>query len=329
MHILAVDDDTLMLDLLVNMLQEIGYSDVETAMSADEALVITKLADRPFDCFLLDIKMPGGNGVQLCSDLRSMEAHKKTPVIMLTAMTERHFIDDAFLAGANDFVNKPLHMENLDRRLQVAFSFVTRRPSETKPIAQLLHADDGVFSTFDSAGFLELLDVPGMISNRALKMYLDKLDRVGSYRSSAFAVRLNIKGSIDFDPAMNSLSKLVLEVTNLLSKSLSNTSFVMSYVGGGTLVVITRRGDPIYSPKWKSSLRRKFQRRAVKYKAFENSGPELHVGPICSQGGLRDRTPMLLVEHAIRRMEVRKNRSGRPDVGVIPVGQFGRRVPGW
>ncbi|MFK5998799.1 MAG: response regulator, partial [Rhodobacterales bacterium] len=66
MRILSVDDDPIILELLAAVLVSMGHTDVTTAGSATEALEIVKDDPEPFDCFLLDIQMPGIDGIQLC-----------------------------------------------------------------------------------------------------------------------------------------------------------------------------------------------------------------------------------------------------------------------
>lgn len=96
MKILAVDDDEIMLELLSAATLAAGYDDVTLATSGADALQILKDSVTPFDCFLLDIKMPKMNGIQLCKKIRKYEIYDKTPIIMITAVTETESTERAF-----------------------------------------------------------------------------------------------------------------------------------------------------------------------------------------------------------------------------------------
>lgn len=63
------------------------------------------------DLFILNKKMPDVDGLQLCRYLRSQSATKETPVIMISAATQCD--NEALLAGANDYIEKPFHAHYL------------------------------------------------------------------------------------------------------------------------------------------------------------------------------------------------------------------------
>ena len=120
MKILAVDDDPYILEILTMMAARAGFTDVSTSLSGEIALDMLNKGDVVFDCLLLDISMPDMDGIELCQLVRSMPAYRKTPVIMLTAMTEKDYIDRAFQAGATDYANKPFDIVELNARLRMA-----------------------------------------------------------------------------------------------------------------------------------------------------------------------------------------------------------------
>jgi len=120
MKILAVDDDTLILDLLTTVLSNTGHKGVEVSSSAPKALQMVQRSDTPFDCLLLDIQMPDMDGIELCRAIRTVPGYEETPIIMLTAMTERSYIEEAFLAGATDYITKPFDVLEISARIRVA-----------------------------------------------------------------------------------------------------------------------------------------------------------------------------------------------------------------
>lgn len=120
MKILAVDDDEIMRELLATATLAAGYDDVTLATSGLEALQILEESTTPFDCFLLDIKMPKMNGIQLCKKIRKYKIYDKTPIIMITAVTETESAEHAFEAGATDYVAKPFDIFELGHRIKIA-----------------------------------------------------------------------------------------------------------------------------------------------------------------------------------------------------------------
>ncbi len=120
MKILAVDDDTLILDLLKSVLLNTGHKDLEVTSSAVDALKMVQRSDTPYECLLLDIQMPEMDGIAMARAVRKISGYEETPIIMLTAMTERRYMEDAFLAGATDYITKPFDVLELGARIRVA-----------------------------------------------------------------------------------------------------------------------------------------------------------------------------------------------------------------
>ena len=111
-HILVVDDDTRIRDLLQRFLSGEGYV-VSVASTANEAR--TQIASMAFDLLLIDVMMPGDDGYTL---VRSLRTHLDTPILMLTARGE---LDDRLAgleAGADDYLGKPFDPRELLLRIQ-------------------------------------------------------------------------------------------------------------------------------------------------------------------------------------------------------------------
>ena len=117
MKILAVDDDPSILEVLEAALSSLDGYDVYTAMSAAEGLEILLDHPEPFGVVLIDIQMPEMNGIEMCSEIRKMPEYKDTPLIIVTAMSQRSYISEAFRAGATDYVTKPFDLIDLRSRV--------------------------------------------------------------------------------------------------------------------------------------------------------------------------------------------------------------------
>src|SRR5579863_6725926 len=112
-QILVVDDEPAVRRALERALRLDKY-DVELAEDGEDAL--DRLAERPVDAVVLDVMMPGVDGLEVCRRMRA--AGDKTPVLMLTA---RDAIDDRVLGldvGADDYLVKPFALRELQARLR-------------------------------------------------------------------------------------------------------------------------------------------------------------------------------------------------------------------
>jgi two-component system response regulator MprA len=111
--VLVVDDEPAIRESLERALALEGYS-VELAVDGEAALV--RLADATVDAIVLDIAMPGIDGIEVCKRLRS--AGDRTPVLMLTARDAVTDRVDGLDAGADDYLVKPFALAELKARLR-------------------------------------------------------------------------------------------------------------------------------------------------------------------------------------------------------------------
>jgi two-component system OmpR family response regulator len=113
MKLLLVEDNPLLVAELEKQLKQAGYiTDVtDKAIEADYLMKETN-----YDCVILDIGLPDGNGLSLVTQWR--ERGINTPVIMLTARSQWHEKVEGFNAGADDYLGKPFHTQELLARIQ-------------------------------------------------------------------------------------------------------------------------------------------------------------------------------------------------------------------
>jgi DNA-binding response OmpR family regulator len=104
-HILVVDDEIGALTLIGIMLERGGF-DVLKARDAQAALSV--LEETIPDLIILDVMMPGMNGIDLCQVIRQSEPTRKTPVLILSARGDAESIIKGIEAGANDYLPKPI-----------------------------------------------------------------------------------------------------------------------------------------------------------------------------------------------------------------------------
>ncbi len=115
MKVLLVDDSSTMRKVIVLALKSGGY-EYEEAESGEDAL--GKIESGKFDFFLVDVNMPGMNGIDLVKEIRKKNDHTKTPIIILTTESEEMMKNDGKKAGANDWITKPFQKEDLLARMR-------------------------------------------------------------------------------------------------------------------------------------------------------------------------------------------------------------------
>ena len=122
-HVLIVDDDRRIRDLLSRFLTENGYR-VSTAKDAAEAR--GRIANLVFDGYVIDVMMPGENGFDLAQWVRESSS---VPILMLTARAESSERIQGLELGADDYVTKPFSPRELVARVRA----VLRRPHRGEP----------------------------------------------------------------------------------------------------------------------------------------------------------------------------------------------------
>lgn len=126
LNILIVDDEERIRRLLRMYLEKEGYT-IEEAEDGETAL--QKATEQDFDLILLDLMLPGIDGIEVCSRLRQVKA---TPVIMLSAKGEEANRVQGFEVGADDYVVKPFSPREVIYRVKA----VLRRSSATAFLAK-------------------------------------------------------------------------------------------------------------------------------------------------------------------------------------------------
>jgi two-component system, OmpR family, phosphate regulon response regulator OmpR len=141
-HVLIVDDDRRIRDLLQRYLSREGYR-VTLAGNSEEASAALK--NLSFDLIVLDVMMPGENGFDFAARLRTDTSDRgRVPILMLTARAETEDRIAGFENGIDDFLAKPFE----PRELLLRIGSILRRVQPPSPPTQITHVYFGGF-TFD------------------------------------------------------------------------------------------------------------------------------------------------------------------------------------
>lgn len=131
-RILLVDDEQALLDMVVSILADDGFDNIQTAKTVKEALAAAEL-HRP-DLAILDVMLPDGNGFKL---MEQLTRNADYPVLFLTARGEEDDKFKGFGLGADDYVVKPF----LPRELLFRIMAILRRSyKDDNPLVNLKHS---------------------------------------------------------------------------------------------------------------------------------------------------------------------------------------------
>lgn len=114
-RILIIEDDEVIREVLEMLLQTRGY--LTTAAGSGEA-GLKRLEEKEFELVLLDLTLPGMDGLEVCRRIRELPGKAKLPVIMLTARSEESDVVIGLEMGAVDYVTKPFNNQMLIARIR-------------------------------------------------------------------------------------------------------------------------------------------------------------------------------------------------------------------
>ncbi len=115
MKILVVDDYNTMLRILANLLKQLSFTNVDTAMDGTEAL--RKLRSDTFGLVISDWNMEPMTGIELLREVRGDEKLKHLPFIMITAESKTENVIAAQQAGVSNYIVKPFNAETLKGKM--------------------------------------------------------------------------------------------------------------------------------------------------------------------------------------------------------------------
>jgi CheY-like chemotaxis protein len=104
-NILVVDDNPINLKLVCELL-ELDKHNVQRAMNAEEALLL--IFEKHLDLILMDIELPGTDGLSLTKFLKENEKTKHIPIVAITAFAMKGDAQKAFAAGCDGYITKPI-----------------------------------------------------------------------------------------------------------------------------------------------------------------------------------------------------------------------------
>jgi len=131
-RIVAIDDDEAILEIYEGGLTAAGC-EVKTFSNpkkAKEFFTGAKPSEIP-DIILMDIMMPGIDGISLMGDIRSIDASSRVPILAVSGLNDAATLNDALLFGAMDYLVKPFDLETLLSKIKKAVEISRKRAQKT------------------------------------------------------------------------------------------------------------------------------------------------------------------------------------------------------
>jgi len=220
-RILAVDDSSTYLNEVSTVLREEGY-EVVAARSGQEAL--DWLAAQQVDCILLDLVMPGLDGIETCRRIKASPIFRDIPLIMLTAHEDRGAMIEGLSTGADDFIAKSSEFEVLLARVRAQLRRKQFEDEHRQIREQLLRSE---LEATEARAVHELAEArAGMVA---------ALEQKNSLLSQAYADLKQAQSRLVQAAKLASLGELVAgvahEINNPLAFVISHLSTAKSSVG--------------------------------------------------------------------------------------------------
>lgn len=170
MAILIVDDQRDMRESLKFLLEAQGHSDVRLAANGRDALDLLTLdgsvAGVPVDVMVIDVVMPGLSGIEVCRQIKADPRLHDIPVLVMTGRSDESLLQQAFAAGAHDFLPKPVSPNELTARVRAAIRLKQELDHRRAHERELVDMTDRLKRLNDQLKRLAILDDLTGIPNR-------------------------------------------------------------------------------------------------------------------------------------------------------------------
>jgi len=312
MRILAVDDDETMRELLRETLRIRGFADVIMAASGREALKKINAANTPFDCFMLDIQMPNMDGIELCSIIREVPEYAKTPILMITAMGQKDYIDRAFLAGATDYVTKPFDVLELQTRVQLAEKLQSEiKRANARDKQDKTASGRSTRPRIYNRDFHEPIDIDGVervINLTVLQNYVAQLAFLHHFSTGAFGIKILQLRMAFVKLSEEDFSYLLTDMAQVIADAFTGTQAFVSYIGSGIFLCVGPKGKLPLAEEFSSILLSGLNDSDQVFARGMSGGFEAIVGDIASPGFFSAAGPCDFMVKAVDRVEQAERR---------------------
>jgi PleD family two-component response regulator len=319
-RILVVDDSEDSRELSEAALHSAGYKDVVTAASAADAYNLLDIGKRvaggaaAVDLILLDVVMPDVDGIEVCARVRGDGRYADVPIIMVTSLADMDSLANAFMAGANDYINKPLNRIELLARVRSALKLkaelVRRQERERELLNFVSNRGNGRPSTcFD--------DVTGLFVGEVAEAYLTGAPGRGAGEPISVITlavdRLDACRAAQGEKAANAILAAVAATVRAASAAVG---VIAASYRNGILVVVAPGYNTAAAVKFAESLRTAVARLALKnVEAISADHVTVSLAVSCNHA-TRETDHIKLLTQAINSVQIAAARGGGNEVAV-------------
>ncbi len=258
MNILIVDDSDDQRELTEAALRSAGYNGVRSAASANEAFKILDIGRNssngtvPVDIVLLDIVMPDTDGIEACAYIRSQERYEDLPIIMITSLDDMGSLASAFVAGANDYITKPVNRIELLARVRTALKLKDELEQRRERERELLNF---LASWGDRRATLWIDDATGLFVGEVAEAYLTSgSEHDGDDMVSVITLAIDRLDAVKEAQGERIARTIYLQVAKAVRAALATVGVVAAAYRNGLIVVIAPDFGPSSGKKLAQSM---------------------------------------------------------------------------
>jgi PleD family two-component response regulator len=241
MRILVVDDSEVGREIAEAMLLAAGYEEIHTADSAKSAFTFLGIGgpatNEPsaVDLVLLDIVMPGIDGIEACACIRNDPRHADVPIIMVTTLSDTDSLANAFVAGATDYITKPLNRVELLARVRSALklkSELDRRKARERELLEFMSAwgDRSASNWIDAS--------TGLFVGEVAEAYLTAAANFPSHDSSVIALTVDRLDAYRSSQGEAAVAGIMAQVARAVRRTAADVGVVAAAYRSGVIVLV-------------------------------------------------------------------------------------------
>jgi PleD family two-component response regulator len=258
MNILIVDDSEDHCELTEAVLHSAGYKSVQHSLSANDAFKLLGIGRNTgdpaaIDIILLDVVMPEMDGIEACAYIRNDQRYEDVPIIMVTSLDDMESLSNAFIAGANDYVTKPVNRIELLARVRAALKLKGELEQRRARERELLNF---LSSWGDRRATLWIDEPTGLFVGEVAEAYLTAETRVPeSELVSVIALAIDRLDSIQSSQGDKAVHAIQVVVARAVRATTSTIGVIAASYRNGIMIIVAPEYGAASAQKLAQTLR--------------------------------------------------------------------------